>query len=381
MIKEPISYYRLAGTVRVRRPSDTFNIIQPQFDKYGITRIANVTGLDHIGIYNAVCIRPNSKSLSVSQGKGLTQELANLSAAMESIERWYAENVPMPLLKGSYNNLKDQYNLLSPQLIQDDFFNNSATNDLNLHWLDAIDIAKKEKAFVPYEYVSMDTANNTLAGLLLGVSSTGLASGNNYEEACCHALFELIERHSEYLWKNLDEKSKTQTQLDIQTIHSAENKYLLNLLNESGLEFAIWDMTCHLKIPAFFCLIKDANPFTGLTLFSGKGCHFNKDIALSRAITEAAQSRLTVISGARDDLTDKVFVRHPGAKKLNNGIADYCSRGSIKFGSIEGIFEKILSIFKKHDFNNVFVTELTGRLDSISVVKIIIPGMRNALRD
>ncbi len=34
----------------------------------------------------------------------------------------------------------------------------------------------------------------------------------------------------------------------------------------------------------------------------GFGCHADRDVALSRALTEAAQARLTVISGARDDI-------------------------------------------------------------------------------
>jgi YcaO-like protein with predicted kinase domain len=34
----------------------------------------------------------------------------------------------------------------------------------------------------------------------------------------------------------------------------------------------------------------------------GMGCHPAREIALARALTEAAQSRLTLIAGARDDL-------------------------------------------------------------------------------
>jgi ribosomal protein S12 methylthiotransferase accessory factor YcaO len=35
-----------------------------------ITRLANVTGLDTLGILVVMSVRPNSRSLSVSQGKG-----------------------------------------------------------------------------------------------------------------------------------------------------------------------------------------------------------------------------------------------------------------------------------------------------------------------
>ncbi|MCL6649199.1 MAG: YcaO-like family protein [Chloroflexi bacterium] len=37
-------------------------------------------------------------------------------------------------------------------------------------------------------------------------------------------------------------------------------------------------------------------------LGAGQGCHARREIALLRALTEATQSRLTVIAGTRDDL-------------------------------------------------------------------------------
>jgi len=51
----------------------------------GITRVANVTGLDHVGIPVVMACRPNARGLAVSQGKGLTLDAAKASAVMESI--------------------------------------------------------------------------------------------------------------------------------------------------------------------------------------------------------------------------------------------------------------------------------------------------------
>ena len=39
----------------------------------GITRVANVTGLDSVGIPVVMVCRPNSRSVAVSQGKGIHQ--------------------------------------------------------------------------------------------------------------------------------------------------------------------------------------------------------------------------------------------------------------------------------------------------------------------
>ncbi len=57
--------------------------------------------------------------------------------------------------------------------------------------------------------------------------------------------------------------------------------------------------------------------------FSGVGCHRDPDVALSRALTEAAQSRLALIVGTRDGLSDHC----QGVTVLGGGA--YLNRGLI----------------------------------------------------
>src|SRR5919202_3278663 len=92
-----VKVYR-KGTHRARFPEETWDIIEPKLTRFGITRIADVTGLDTIGIPVALGIRPLARSLSVSQGKGQTSTLAKVSAAMESIELWHAEHAYPPVI-------------------------------------------------------------------------------------------------------------------------------------------------------------------------------------------------------------------------------------------------------------------------------------------
>ena len=80
----------------------------------GITRLANVTGLDTIGIPVVMSVRPCSRSLSVFQGKGLDLESAKVSAAMESIEGYHAEPVTGPLELASYDDLCQTHAVVDP---------------------------------------------------------------------------------------------------------------------------------------------------------------------------------------------------------------------------------------------------------------------------
>lgn len=76
---------------RLVSAEETLARVKPLFPLFGITRVANVTGLDTIGIPVVMVNRPNSRGLAVSQGKGVTLAAAKASAVMESIESWHAE--------------------------------------------------------------------------------------------------------------------------------------------------------------------------------------------------------------------------------------------------------------------------------------------------
>ncbi|MEV3875046.1 YcaO-like family protein [Streptomyces sp. NPDC049906] len=86
----------LPGTLRARTPEHTWQTIKGHLPGYGITRLADLTGLDCIGLPVWAAVRPASLTLSTSQGKGATHLLAKLSAAMEAIELWHAEQ-PLPI--------------------------------------------------------------------------------------------------------------------------------------------------------------------------------------------------------------------------------------------------------------------------------------------
>src|ERR1043166_4309997 len=81
----------LGGTIRESAAKETLARLKPMLPEFGIARLANITGLDTIGIPVWTVVRPLGRSLSVSQGKGVTAELAMLSGIMENIEVFHAE--------------------------------------------------------------------------------------------------------------------------------------------------------------------------------------------------------------------------------------------------------------------------------------------------
>lgn len=293
----------LDGTFRLCRPEETWARLAPLLAPAGITRVANVTGLDMVGTPTCMVVRPLSRSLSVSQGKGLTWDLARVSGVMESMEAFHAENFVAPgftvdtgeyLMDTAFMSVADLP--LRPEV---------RAGDLGLmHWIEAEPLAG-ERRYIPRELVDMDfTLSNAWRQQIFAPSSNGLAGGNTREEALIHALCEVIERDEIAFWLVAHQFAgqADATRMKIDGIDDPLCADLIGRCREAGLQLAIWDASQSIGVPCFMAAIHDAE---GRTLYhsraSGSGCHPLRRVALLRALTEAFQSRLTNIAGTRDD--------------------------------------------------------------------------------
>jgi YcaO-like protein with predicted kinase domain len=97
--------YLSEGSARAVAPSVTLARVGPYLDELGITRVACITGLDRVGIPVWQAIRPASRGLSVSQGKGIDDDQAQASAIMESLEQHHAEYCEIACRLESYRHL------------------------------------------------------------------------------------------------------------------------------------------------------------------------------------------------------------------------------------------------------------------------------------
>jgi YcaO-like protein with predicted kinase domain len=144
-----------AGTHRILPPEETLRRGLRLAPIMGITRIANVTGLDNVGVPVVMVCRPNARSLAVSQGKGLDLPAAKASGLMESIEVYHAETITLPLRLGSYEELRYSHRLVDvlelPTISTGTFHPN-----LRLLWCEGRDLLNDESVFVPYELVHTD---------------------------------------------------------------------------------------------------------------------------------------------------------------------------------------------------------------------------------
>jgi YcaO-like protein with predicted kinase domain len=292
-------------------PEETQARMEPHLRRLGITRLADVTGLDRVGIPVWIAVRPNSRGLSVSQGKGLDEAAARVSALMESVEGWHAERPGVLTRLARERDLVEEgqavagsHDLPRPRGVE-------ARVDRVLPWVCGRDLLTERPTWVPYELVHADATLPRVPGSGAFVLSTnGLASGNNAAEALLHGLCEVVERDATSLWMALGPARRAGTALDLASVDDATAGELLARVAAAALEVTAWDLTSDVGIATVRVTISERSDRMDLARVpaaSGVGCHPDRRVALCRAITEAAQSRLTAISGSRDDLTREVY--------------------------------------------------------------------------
>lgn len=296
-VPEPTAKAFCLGTHRTVSPAETWARIVPVFPRVGITRVADVTALDRLGIPVYQAIRPLSRSISVSQGKGATRDAARVSAAMESIEQWHSERLDdLPQVELSLREMR----YANPIGIEDLPWLGDARlfEAAPLRWVRALPLGTQSEGWLPRSLVELDfRIAEALVPSPFYLSSNGLASGNCREEALLHGLCELIERHALYMARV---EPQRKVAVDPEAGIPDGCRDLIDRMRRAGMKLGIFDVSCEIPLPVFFVeLIGDDLG----RLWIGSGCHPSPDVALSRALTEAAQSRLTYISGGRDDLT------------------------------------------------------------------------------
>lgn len=374
-------YLNLGGTIRSRTAEETIAFLKPLLKPLGITRVANVTGLDNIGIPVAVSIRPNSKHITTSQGKGITWELAYISAVMESIEGYHAENPAQPDLRGTYNDLSKHYPLVDVTLFNTGFFHITGIQNQVIDWIKGINLINNQPVYLPHAMMCLDTTKPHPEYGFFPVNTNGLAAGNSLDEAICHALYEIIERDALMRWAALTPAEREASQIQLESIESKLNQQLLNQLFQADNLVKIWDITSSIGIPAFQCMIHDNNALRRLNNFRGSGAHLSRDIALSRALTEAAQSRLTLISGSRDD----IFLDHyhqpksyTNARDTFQGVKRYndCADKLLQQSSFAENKLMLLNQLSQQGFEYIYMFNHTKPDFNISVVHVLISGMQ-----
>ncbi|MGH6929133.1 MAG: YcaO-like family protein [Dongiaceae bacterium] len=377
------------GTHRTVAPRETVARVRPFLPVIGATRIANVTGLDRIGIPVVMVCRPNARSISVAQGKGLDLDAAVASGVMESLEGYHAEHITRPLKLNSLEDLRYTHRMVDverlPTIEGSRFHSRMPTL-----WIEGYDLLQDDFLWAPYEMVHMDCTIPAPPGSgCFPATSTGLASGNHPLEALSHALCEAIERDALTLWLLRSEAHRRASAIDLDSVDDAACRSVIETLHSARFAVAVWDIASDLGVPAFLCRIADrevAGNAAAATV-DGTGCHPSASVAFLRAVTEAVQSRLTQISGTRDDMGRNLYGFDMAGEPTNhhaNGAP--AERGkpfrdvpSCEHDTFEADVNGLLARIRGAGLESVIVIDLTRPEFGVPILRVIVPGLEDGI--
>jgi ribosomal protein S12 methylthiotransferase accessory factor len=297
----------LGSSVRSVPAEVTLERARRKARELGITRVTDITRLDRVGVPVYASIRPGAGegSLCVNAGKGLRPIEAEVGAAMEAIEFALAEPGASDVAV-EWASARDVLDgRTRPEAILDLCPRLGAKIDLDapLPCVAAEDVHTGARVLVPAELVFLPfrpaPRGRRRAPSYFGSSSNGLASGNTVREASVHALCELVERDI----RSFEAVQDGGAPVDLRSLTGAAEA-LVRRIREAGLDLYVRSADRGLGIPFFAAMLHDPESSNPQLLNAGYGCHPSRAVAFVRAVTESAQSRLTVIHGGRDDLTD-----------------------------------------------------------------------------
>jgi ribosomal protein S12 methylthiotransferase accessory factor len=407
--------WSINGTSRITPAQETLKRISFISQKIGVTRLADITNMDILGIPNYSAVLPGTEDyIWVYSGKGPTKAHARASALMESIERYSSlpSGGPKNFIQGSYDQLSKSFNVLHPDEIVEPL-RFQYNNEMSMDFLRGFDLFTEEQILVPasvalFRYSPVPPFVDPFAFH----HTNGLASGNVMEEAICHSLCEVIERDSTSLAElrasaipfhflrqiinALREKGYALNSIptdkygddpsifpdvDISQIEFQPVKALVEKFLQAKIPLIIKDITSEIGIPTFNASSIEWISHDYGYLAEGHGTHPDARVALMRAITEVTHTRAANIQGARDDLRKIIYGQNNTDDKRAWQFMP--SSNKVKFSEVTSYFNQdilddiklILKHLKQTGLKRAIIVNLTNDSIGIPVVRAIVPGL------
>jgi ribosomal protein S12 methylthiotransferase accessory factor len=361
--------------------SETLARVRPILADFGITRLARHTGLDRIGIPVWCAYTPNARSIVVAQGKGLHDDDAKVSAAMEALERTVANKPFIEPIWTSALRLRELGHRVEPLSGLIALHGKDIDQQEEVAWAVAKELLSATDIYVPLEAAILD---RTRSGRFW-MSSDGLASGNNLEEATLHGILERVERDAHVLWQIGSDERRFSQCIDPRAFRDPALDGLVERIDAAGCLLRLFDITSDIAIPCFTAILGPPNVRSGpdvrfVEVTGGSGAHPSPVRAAIRAITEAAQSRLTYISGARDDVLPETFLRPlpVQTRRAFDAVATVpATPTSTGPQMLRQLLEFTLNALREARVDTVAALPLGDPSLPFSVAKVFIPALEN----
>jgi len=351
----------------------------------GISEVTEITNLDVLGVPVFVSVRPQARGEAFTFGKGLRRVDAEVGAYMEALEFYFAE----PGIGGVSTHWGSARDVAGHERADDAILNfvpllqREVDLDGSLLLASAQDLESGAECSIPAELVFYPAAD--VGQSLFGSSTNGLASGNALLEATIQGLLELIERD---IWSF--EFVRSASKLVESASLPDEVREIIERAERNRLQLKVRTIPNDYGMPFFAAFVFDLNSPSRKTFNGGWACDLNRDRALVRAVTEAAQSRVAFIHGGRKVPTSEATAldaQQREAKLVRQhmlGVSD--SRQQVLFTDIpdvavggdlqqklDAVIERLRRVVQEPIYRVVF----TPPESPLQVVRVVVPLLEN----
>ncbi|MDQ3262826.1 MAG: YcaO-like family protein [Myxococcota bacterium] len=330
----------------------------------GVSRLAFITGLDRMGVQVACAIRPGGHVLQVSNGKGLSPRDAAYSAVLEAAELYVSEN-PSATVWGT--SAQVEASTRTPTLV---------AQEVAGAWVEGTELLSGTAVMVPAGEVFCPPADGPLLGPAgRRWTSNGLGAGTVPDRALLHAVQEVLERNQLALalpqgWTEQFVAEAGVAERWLQR-HAPRVHALVLQLRVAGFDpylFQIRSGEQDPGIPVAAALLFDREEGP-VPMAAGYACRLEPEAALAAALLEAAQSRLTDIHGAREDLSSMELAdvaalgqmcrAHPGGSPNWKAVPE----------------KRLLSRLRSHGLHTLVSVELEAPVPGLFIRKVVSPQL------
>jgi YcaO-like protein with predicted kinase domain len=249
-------------------------------------------------------------------------------------------------------------------------------------WVMVTDVATGVEAPAPWDMLSLDMTRELPRDVR--PATVGLATGNSQAEACVAAIGELLEHHFQASTRDWQSRDRRAAELDLTDIEDATAAALVRHIRSRGFAVRAWSMAQDAGVAAFCCAVTDLDPARPpLPPAGGTACHPVRAVAFVRALLEAVQSRVTLIAGARDDLTPDDY--DGGAQRTADLVLHSLSFGpgplawsavpDFREGGAEAQLDRLVHVAAEASRLPIYIHSYEPPAEGLHVVRALAPGL------
>jgi ribosomal protein S12 methylthiotransferase accessory factor len=226
--------------------------------------------------------------------------------------------------------------------------------------------------------------------VLRHVDTNGLAAGSTLLEAVVHGLCEVIERDALSIlsfraaFGDVDEKGMGCREIDLATLPES-GRALVERICSDSMRVEMHLLPSDVGVPVFRSVIVDNDyPSAGsapkVRRFVGLGASPNAALAAIRSLTEAVQSRVALVQGARDSFNrlSPAGQRPAAVQSTETEAAGLLSMDDIPTFAQDDLLADLASVLhslRNAGFDRVIAIDLSRKSFGLRVVRIRVPGL------